>query len=378
MATFTINGDFADLVPTGVARYGHEVARALAALAAERHEAFAGLDLVLVVRRGTQVPFPVEAIRVREAPDLPRRVPLFWVQCVLPRHVEGGLLSLCNLGPLTVRRQILCIHDLHPLVHPEGYSRAYRAMYGGMVRRLGRRVAHVTTVSAFSRDLIVRHGIAPAGRVSVAYNGHEHLLRDRPAQAARESPGGRRYVLAIGRDFPHKNTGLVFEMAPRLAAEGIEVIVAGAFDPAAVLPAGARIPDNVTLAGRVSDAELAALYRDALCFVFPSRIEGFGLPAVEAMAAGCPLVVADRPCLPEVCGEAALVVGPDDVAGWAAAVLSIASDPQLAARLREAGRRRLAVYSWRSVALHYAGVMRRMAGLPALPAPVRDPPSAGA
>lgn len=355
---FTINGDFAHLKPTGVARYAGEVVAALDRLAAEGHAALDGLELGLVVKDGAPRIPRLAAIEVRRVPDLRGRLPQSWVQLVLPRHVRHGLLSLCNIGPLTVARQILCIHDVHPLQFPASYSRGFRAYNRLVLPRLGQRVARVTTVSAFSRSMLAAHGIAPAGRIEVTYNGHEHVLREPPSRALRARLP-RRYVLAIGRDLAYKNTQLAFALAPRLEAAGIDVALVGDFDPGRCLGAAAP-PANVHLLGRVDDAELAGLMEGALAFLFPSRVEGFGLPAVEAMALSCPLVVSTSPCLPEICGDAAIAVDPDDVDGWASAIVALARDEGRRAALVAAGRRLLERYSWRAIALQYAALMQAM------------------
>lgn len=363
---WTINGDFASLKPTGVARYAERVVRALDGLAGDRHAALEGLSFELVVKRGAARVPALETIPVREAADLKPRLPQAWVQLVLPRTVARGLISLCNYGPLAVRRQILCIHDLHPLQSPQSYSRGFRTYNKVMLPRLGRRVAAVTTVSEFSGKQIVAHGVAPREKIIVTYNGHEHVYDEAVAALpARARP----YVVGIGRDLAYKNTELMFAVAPQLAKAGIDIVLAGAFDPTRYIGAGAAPPANLTLAGRVSDAELFALMKGARAFLFPSRVEGFGLPAVEAMALDCPLIASNCPALPEVCGDAAIIVPPDDVAGWAKAAIHLTRNESDRERLVEHGRARRKTFSWPKIALQYVGAIRAIEGLPSgLPA----------
>jgi glycosyltransferase involved in cell wall biosynthesis len=138
------------------------------------------------------------------------------------------------------------------------------------------------------------------------------------------------------------------------------MVIAGKFDPARFLGKGQELPSTVRLLGRVSDANLFVLMRDAFCFLFPSRVEGFGLPALEAMAADCPLIVSISPCLPEICGPAAITVDPDDVQGWINAIAALAADPERRQQLIEAGRVRRGQFSWTRIAHHYAQLMRRL------------------
>lgn len=358
--SWTLNGDFASIKPTGVARYAHQTVRALDALAAEGHPALTGLDLSLMVKAGAPRVPDLKAIRIIEAADLKPRLPQAFVQIVLPSRVRGGLVSLCNFGPLALSKQVLCIHDLHPFQSPESYGRGFRAYNTVMLPRLGRRVAAVATVSAYSRGEIVRYGVAPADKVFVTYNGHEHVYAEDVGPPPSTS---RPYVTAIGRDLGYKNTQMLFAIAPALADAGVDLVLAGAFDPAPHLGPDGALPPNVRLAGRVSDAELFALMRGARAFLFPSRVEGFGLPAVEAMAMDCPLVVSSAPALPEVCGDAALVVDPDDTAGWAEAAIRLAADATLRGDLIARGRARRTRFSWRTIALDYVAAMDRIDGV---------------
>jgi glycosyltransferase involved in cell wall biosynthesis len=116
-----------------------------------------------------------------------------------------------------------------------------------------------------------------------------------------------------------------------------------------------------------SDDDLARAFQHAFCFLFPSRIEGFGLPAIEAMIWKCPVIAADAPCLPEICGDAALYAGPDDQQGWLDAVAALATNPALYQRQIACGSRRAEQFSWRHVAEVYLQLMARLDGISVLP-----------
>ena len=147
-------------------------------------------------------------------------------------------------------------------------------------------------------------------------------------------------MLALGTDSPRKNLGLLDRIAPALADAGLGVAIAGS--GRSYLPASA--PGGARRLGYVPDADLPALYAGAAAFAMPSLYEGFGLPCVEAMAAGTPVVASDRAALPEACGGAALLADPDDADAFAAALISAAGPER--ARLVEAGRARAAGLSW--------------------------------
>lgn len=362
MRRWSINGDFTTLRPTGVARYARETTLALDALLAEGHPLTDGLALELLVPRPIDEPLPLRALRVRLVPEYSRpRLPQFWVQAQLPRHVEGGLVSFCNLAPVALRRQIVCIHDVHTMIVPESYGRLFRWAHRLVLPALGRRAAAITTVSEFSRSQIAARNVAPARKVTVTYNGSDHAGR---WEAGRSSLGrwpDWPYVLCLGQGQRYKNTELLVRLAPVLERMGLDLWIAGDIAPGKLFADGK--PANVRLIGRVGDDNLKAALAGALCFLFPSRIEGFGLPAVEAMAAGCPVVASTSPCLPEICGEAALYADPDDHGAWIECVRRLKEDKALRSRLVAAGKARAAVYSWRRVAEAYLELMASIDGV---------------
>lgn len=353
--SWTVNGDFVALKATGVARYAWETVWAMDALIGEGHPATTGLSLQIVAPR-KPVEDSLQNIPVKVVPEFRSpRLPQVWSQIQLPRHVSGGLISLCNLGPVSPKDQIVCIHDLHTKLMPDSYSRAFRLAHDVILPFVGRRSLNVTTVSSFAADCLVKYRISPREKVVVTYNGHEHALRWKP-ELGRVALGARPFVLTLGRSLPYKNSKLVFRIAQALNDMGLDLYVTGDFDAHAVA-AEIGIGDNVRLLGRVSDDDLAHLLQAAQCFLFPSRMEGFGLPAVEAMAWGCPLVVSDVASLPEVCGQAALYADPDRDDAWIDAVRRIVSEPGLADRLKRVGREQVQRFSWRKIAEQYLQLM---------------------
>jgi glycosyltransferase involved in cell wall biosynthesis len=271
--------------------------------------------------------------------------------------VPGGLLSFCNLAPVTVRKQIACIHDLHTRLMPESYGRGFRWAHRVILPMLGRRAAHITTVSRLSRRHLIEFGIAPPQKITVTYNGSEHAERW-DAGRSMLAKGARPYVLCLGRSQRYKNAGLLVHLAPLLDILGLDLWMAGDVDAAAL---DSR-PANLRLLGRIGDDDLKRALAGALCFLFPSRIEGFGLPAIEAMASGCPVVASTAPCLPEVCGEAALYADPDDLDGWYEAVERLRDEPELRRRLVRAGHACARRYSWRGIAEAYLELMAQVDG----------------
>jgi glycosyltransferase involved in cell wall biosynthesis len=167
-------------------------------------------------------------------------------------------------------------------------------------------------------------------------------------------------VLAVGSLKPNKNFALLGRALRLLGDFSMPVAIAGARD-ASVFQAADPPPGDVRLLGYVADSTLADLYKHAACFVLPSLYEGFGLPALEAMANGCPVLAARAGSIPEVCGDAALYFDPYNPASLARALREIAANPALRDQLRSQGKARLEGYTWRGNAEIVAAQLLRYA-----------------
>jgi glycosyltransferase involved in cell wall biosynthesis len=230
---------------------------------------------------------------------------------------------------------------------PHGFSRAYRWGHNAMVAWLGRSAESVMTVSEFSRaELSRRFGLGRTD-VVVGREGGEHAVHavDDAAVLRKHGLTAGAYVLGVGSVKPNKNYALLGRAMRLLPRFPWPVAIAGAKDIGIFADASA-VPEGFRFLGFVPDDELSALYRHAAWFVLPSLYEGFGLPAVEAMAHDCPVLAARAASLPEVCGDAALYFDPEDPASLAAALQTAASRPDLRATLAAAGRERLRLYNW--------------------------------
>ena len=353
---WSVNGRFLTRIATGVDRYAQEILRAMDTLMCEGHPLTAELKLDILCPAGSVETSPFVNIPLRLLPSAPGHL---WEQFILPAYVRGSLLSLCNTGPLALKRQIVCIHDLNSRITPESYGLMFRAIYRVLVPALGHRAARIVTVSRFSQKTLGHFGITPADEIAVIYDGYEHVLEwnaDRSPLNGADLP--RPFVLLVGSKAPHKNAAIIYSIATDLAAKGIHILVTGGEDANVYARVhGVQLPTNVKHLGRVNDDDLSFLYQRALCLVFPSRTEGFGLPVLEAMALGCPVVSSDAASLPEVCGEAVLYASPDDAAAWLAAVGRLAAEPMLRENLAGAGQKRSKAFSWRRGAEKYLELM---------------------
>jgi len=161
----------------------------------------------------------------------------------------------------------------------------------------------------------------------------------------------------VGNLAAHKNLAALSELAGRLAGRGVSLVITGGLATGAFPKARLdALPQPACYVGRVSDGALKALYERAACLVFPSRYEGFGLPAVEAMACGCPVVASRIPALQETCGDAALYVDPSSPADIARQVCRLLDDPALDQAMRAAAREWVRAFTWARAAKQLADI----------------------
>jgi glycosyltransferase involved in cell wall biosynthesis len=359
MNRVVINGRFLVQRQTGVQRYAAETLRALDELLVQRPDISQQFAFELAVPAGASPPRLVQIPAV----TLPRLQGHLWEQVSLAWHARDAfLVNFSYSGPLFKRRQMITVHDAAPAVHPATFSRRYRALHHLMLGSLKRRAEVVMTVSEFSRRELGYH-FGMKREVVVGNCGWEHARagNDSVANVARLGLKPGRYVLAVGSLKPNKNFALLGRALRLLGDFPFPVAVAGARD-ASVFQAGAAIAADVRLLGYVPDDVLADLYRHATCFVLPSLYEGFGLPALEAMANGCPVLAARAGSIPEVCGEAACYFDPYNPASLARALREVTSNADLRETLRAEGGRRLPNYTWRANAeIVVAQVLRHAA-----------------
>lgn len=239
--------------------------------------------------------------------------------------------------------QVVTVHDVNFLTVPDAYERTYRSYAKWAFRRSILEADRATTVSEFSRhEISAQLGVDPA-RLEVVYPG-----LDEPAEARGPAPLERPYALFVGATELHKNVGSLLAAWLRGSPAGLALAIVGrpGRDHEHLLSMAGRCGGRVIVRGSVDQEELERWYRHARVFVFLSRSEGFGYPPLEAMLRGVPVVASDRGSLPEVLGEAALYLDPDDVEGLRAAVERVADDgPERSQRIKM-GSIRAHAFSW--------------------------------
>jgi len=242
---------------------------------------------------------------------------------------------------------LLTVHDLNHIDRSDNSSFIKRLYYRFVLRRLCRQARAVLTVSEFSRSRIIEWFGLDSRRVFNVGNGVSEVFR---AEGRRYDAGGT-YALCVSNRRGHKNEeGLVRAFARSALSDSLKLVLTGEpSDSLLELAESLGVRAQVTFTGRVSEDELAALYRGSLFLVFPSFYEGFGLPIIEAFACGTPVITSNVTSMPEIAGDAALLVDPLDVNSIAQAMVRLASSAELRQSLVSRGYERIHTYSWDAV-----------------------------
>lgn len=351
VARICINGRFLSQQLSGVQRVGREILTAFDGLIEDDLIDRNRTHVEVLAPRGVGLPQHIRNIPLRHVGRLTGHP---WEQAELVRGAgDGILLNLCNTAPALARHQLVLIHDAAVHANPKAYTAHFRAWYRLLWARLARSPSRLLTVSEFSRSELAKHlGVAPS-RLSVISEGADHITRVTADDSilTRHGLTARPYLLAVSSTSPNKNFGAVARAIALLGANDVDFVVAGGVNPRVFSAAGSALPPSVRHVGHVSDAELRALYEHAACFVFPSLYEGFGLPPLEAMACGCPVIASQTSSIPETCGNAVLYCDPASPADIADKISKLISNDVLRGRLRAKGIARARQFSWRRSAL---------------------------
>lgn len=275
-----------------------------------------------------------------------------------------------RFGPAAARcgtALVATVHDLAFRHVPWAVGDETLELLSRHLARTLREAVRIVTPSEAVRRELAEEGLAPPERVRAIHHGSGQLAGEGPARPPSWAP--RRYALFVGTVEPRKNLETLIRawrmLGRRLGDRTPALVVCGRFGwkderlrrevEAAAAEGWLHHP------GYVPNEELAALFRGALCLAFPSHYEGFGLPVLEAFAAGTPVVASDLPVLREVAGDAALYAPPDRPEAWAEACAALATDPRLRQELAARGRERASRFSWSRSAEGHAEVFREAA-----------------
>ena len=339
---------------TGIGVYTENIARHLARSAEDRILLFTPRPIDLPAR----LPEAVSLMADGGGPGT------LWLHARLPGALERAgcdvLLAALTIAPARPPvPTVPVVHDLTPLTHPEWHRKRTVAAFVPWIERTVGEAARLIAVSQATAAELAALFPETSGRVDVIENGVEerfHPASDEAASRNRRamSAKGRPYILFVGTLEPRKNIARLVGACERLwrdRPESPDLLLAGGdgwkSEPLLARIASSAFAGRIHRAGYVRAEELPELYRAAEIFCYPSLAEGFGLPVLEAMACGVPVVVSNAPALVEVAGDAALAVSPEDEEELAAALVRLLEDEPLRRELSRRGTSRAARFSWR-------------------------------
>jgi glycosyltransferase involved in cell wall biosynthesis len=288
-----------------------------------------------------------------------------WVSFRSVAPTEGVLVhGMDGFLPYSLRRRdraVATVHDLGWQVHPELYDRKLRIMYGGLFPWVLRRANRFIAVSRYTADDLIRRAGVPASKIDVVYHGLDPVYARPISSGARSSSVP--YVLAVGGVSPRKNTRRLIEAFTRWRDRGghrsaFQLLITGTSLDPEFSRSGASLPEGVKLLGYVEKEQLPSLYAGAAAFLYPGIYEGFGLPIIEAMSCGAPVVTSRTGAAPEIAGGAAILVDPFDV-GAIEAGLEQVTRREEADRLRQLGVDRARGFHWKAAAAATIEAYRR-------------------
>jgi len=352
---FVVNGRYLTQKATGVHRYAFEICNKL-------HEM--GVDFHVAIPQEIHPDYKF-SFKTVKCGSLNTHL---WEQISLPRYLKKIgkplLVSFTGCGPLFYRNQIMTIHDVSHERYPGWFSPNYYRYYHFMLPRIARKAHAVLTVSRFSKQEIVDVFGIDAAKIHVVHSNvpfHKKPTREEVLNYKRDS-SAERYIVAVSSMDPRKNFERLVAAFNRIEDKTVKLYIIGMPFKAFNTPDLQKlVGDNIYLPGYISDEALQGMYQNALLSVYPSLYEGFGLPPLEAMTYGCPVINSDIPALREVSEDAALYVDPYDIDNMAAGIEQLIEDEPLRKELQLKGLEQIKKYSWeKSAAQVYELVQKFM------------------
>ncbi len=321
--TVLINGYFLQQKISGVQRYAAELISALAGIPQDKYRYLLVMpggrqDLVQNIE-GVEIVFDNSCLN-----------PAVWTQFKLPllaKKMGADILwSPCNVGPiLPLVTHVVNVFDASVYNDQNWFAWKFKTYYKILFGCYRYTASRLVTCSEFSKTEIVKYTGIPADRVYVVYGA----ISDNFRKVSGKTKLDGKYILSLGSRDPRKNISSLikaWEQLPALVKNGRRLAIVGGKSKAFAEERLSPEVEDIVFLGYVPDEELPALYSNADCFVYPSFYEGFGLPPLEAMACGCPVVVSEAASLPEVCGDSALYINPYSVKSIADGICVIITD----------------------------------------------------
>jgi glycosyltransferase involved in cell wall biosynthesis len=284
----------------------------------------------------------------------------FWEQLVAPflsPSKNDWWFNPGNTCPLFIKNNITCVHDIIPLTNPEWYSFQARTYYNILMPLVIKKSKVIITGSNFTKLEIQKKTNTPLDKIHVI-----PYAVDKFWQPSAEKPDHENYILTVASFDPRKNLKGLIKAFRHLEDKTLKLIIVGHKHKAFAsqdLELSESDRERIVFTGYLDDEKVRSLYTHAKAFVYPSLKEGFGIPPLEAMACGCPVIASNASSIPEVCGDAVVYVNPLDTQSITFGIESVLSNKELSSNLIEKGFRQVQLFSWDITAEKIAELIKR-------------------
>ena len=287
-----------------------------------------------------------------------------WDQISLLRFLKSKgnplVINFSNTLPVFYENKIVTIHDIIHLKYPVSYSYSYRKYYEIVFPLMLKHSKHIITVSEFSKKEISSYFGIDENKISIVYNGVDNKFKPK------KNRNPEKYILGVSSIAFHKNFISLIEAFLKLKTKGVKLYIVGGLNEKIFGKQSKKIleiikrNENIIFLGRVDDDKLVDLYSNAICFVYPSLYEGFGIPPLEAQACGCAIVISDIPVFKEIYKDTALYFDPLDIDDIAKKIDEIINNEKLRGELIEKGLKNATEYTWENSAKSFFKVLEKV------------------
>jgi glycosyltransferase involved in cell wall biosynthesis len=351
-----INGRFLTQKTTGVQRVAEEILKNLDKCLGEQN---IKAKFIILIPKNVIKQLDLKNIETRKVDFLKGHL---WEQAVLPWITRKSfLINFCNTGPLFKKNQSVFIHDAAIQSAPNGFSKKFIYWYKIIYKLLGSNARNIVTVSNFSKEELINYYPKMENKISVVYNGANHVLDIKHDDEILKKHGlvDKNFILAVSSANPNKNFKVIMDAVSKMKDFEGEVIIAGGKQGNVFSDNTLEFNEKCKWVGYVSDEELVSLYKNAKVFVFPSIYEGFGLPPLEAMSLGCPVISSNKASMPEVLQDHAIYFDATKPEELVERINLIFSNQKLVEGLSRGGQAYAQTFTWEKAANELVDIIKR-------------------
>ncbi|MCP3761376.1 glycosyltransferase family 4 protein [Domibacillus sp. A3M-37] len=340
-----INGRFLTQKTTGVQRVAEEFVKEIDKQM-ENYTLKQKSLFTLLVPKGDYKELGLKNIEVKEVGFFKGHL---WEQVTLSFLARSNLLiNFCNTGPIFKRNQVVFIHDAAICAAPDGFSKNFIRWYKILYKNFARFSTRIFTVSEFSRDELIKYFPKLHNKITVINNGVNHVLDVQSDEKILKKYGieSKSFILAVSSLNPNKNFKIIHKAISKMDDFNGQVIIVGGKQANVFANEDLQTHSNIKWVGYVTDEELVCLYKNARFFVFPSIYEGFGLPPLEAMTFGCPVIASNHECIKEICEDQVIYFNPLDESDLIGKIMELYHNDKLVDQMSKKGVKFTSKYNW--------------------------------